>query len=442
MINTHIGLLSPPVPSHLNTMITLGLELQKRNIKVTYFQVPELEAQIRAVGFDFLPIGKADWKKGSLNKYTEQLGKKSGLAGLFYAIATNRDMNRIICRDVPTLAKKAGIELLLVDQIQPAGGSVAEYLQIPFVTVCNALAMNREPGIPPFCTPWDYYDSWWARYRNQVGFYLLDRAVEPIRQVINNYRRHWQLAPLNSLFEDSASPFAQISKHPATFDFPRVTLPKNFHYTGPWFAESSSSVPFPFEQLSDKPLIYASLGTLQGCKKEIFQIIAKACAQLDVQLVITLGGRGKIENFRDLPGKPIVVEYAPQVKLLARAQLTITHAGLNTVIESLTQGVPLVAIPIMFEQPAVGARLRWLGAGEVVFLSKLTVFSLKNAISKVLIDKTYYQVASRIKDSFLQSGGVQRAADIVQQVITTQKPVFVSSAKLQQNIAFKVVETN
>jgi len=45
-------------------------------------------------------------------------------------------------------------------------------------------------------------------------------------------------------------------------------------------------------------------------------------------------------------GSPLVVEYAPQLELLAKARLTITHAGLNTVLDSLSNGVPLVAIPI------------------------------------------------------------------------------------------------
>jgi len=39
---------------------------------------------------------------------------------------------------------------------------------------------------------------------------------------------------------------------------------------------------------------------------------------------------------------PLVVEYAPQLELLAKARLTITHAGLNTVLDSLSNGVPLV----------------------------------------------------------------------------------------------------
>ncbi|MFZ0710133.1 MAG: glycosyltransferase, partial [Terrimicrobiaceae bacterium] len=72
--------------------------------------------------------------------------------------------------------------------------------------------------------------------------------------------------------------------------------------------------------------------------------------------------RGPKRNFA---GSPIVVPFAPQLELLRRAALTITHAGLNTALESLNQGVPMVAIPIPNDQPEVASRLEWLGGAKV-----------------------------------------------------------------------------
>ena len=41
----------------------------------------------------------------------------------------------------------------------------------------------------------------------------------------------------------------------------------------------------------------------------------------------------------------------PQLDLIKRASAVITHAGLNTVLESLSEGVPLVCIPLGNDQP-------------------------------------------------------------------------------------------
>ena len=67
-----------------------------------------------------------------------------------------------------------------------------------------------------------------------------------------------------------------------------------------------------------------------------------------------------------MEGDAVVVNYCPQIQLLERSAACITHAGLNTALESLAQGVPMVAIPITNDQPGVAARIAWSGTGVVL----------------------------------------------------------------------------
>ena len=175
--------------------------------------------------------------------------------------------------------------------------------------------------------------------------------------------------------------------------------------------------------MTEKPLIYASLGTLQNRKWEIFQSIASACLGLDVQLVISLGNPNSSESGSNLPGAPIVVPYAPHQQLINRASLIITHAGMNTVLGALSSGVPIVAIPITNEQPGIATRLARTGAGKVVPLAQLSETKLRAAIKEVLTQDSYRQNASRLKQVIASSGGVNRAADIVEMAISTGQPV-------------------
>jgi zeaxanthin glucosyltransferase len=134
-------------------------------------------------------------------------------------------------------------------------------------------------------------------------------------------------------------------------------------------------------------------------------------------------GNDGASSLTELPGAPLVVRYAPQLELLERATLTITHAGLNTTLESLSNGVPMVAIPITNDQPAVGARLHWAGAGEVVSLNRLDTPKLRAAVQKVLSGDSYKKNASKLQQAIHGAGGVRRAIDIVEQVVATGKPV-------------------
>jgi MGT family glycosyltransferase len=152
-------------------------------------------------------------------------------------------------------------------------------------------------------------------------------------------------------------------------------------------SNTRKAVSFPFEKLTGQPLIYASLGTLQNRLQYVFQYIAQACVGLDAQLIISLGGGISPESIPELPGSPLVVGYAPQLELLQKASLVITHAGINTTLESLSHGVPMVAIPISLDQPGVAARIAWTGTGEVVPLSRLSFPRLQAAIKRALTPK-------------------------------------------------------
>jgi MGT family glycosyltransferase len=319
----------------------------------------------------------------------------------------------MICRDAPAVLEARGIDRLLVDQMEPAGGSVAEHLTIPFVTIGNALALNREPCMPPPFTGWRYTTSAWGRARNSAGYAIHDRLMAPVMKVVAGWRKRWGLARLRSA-DDSFSTLAQISQMTRGFDFPREKLPQCFTYAGPLRRTSLNPTLFPWEQLDGRPLIYASLGTLQHGKREIFSRMAEACAALDVQLAIAHNGGLSETDLAALAGRPVAVPFAPQREVLKRAVLTLTHAGLNTVLDSLAAAVPLIGMPITYEQPAIAARLEASGAGVSITPARLTALSIREGILRILGDTSYRDRARSAADEICQAGGVERAASVIE----------------------------
>jgi len=420
---THFGIICPDATGHLNPMTTLGHELQSRGHRVTLFGILDAQSKALAAGLDFWAIAEHEFPIGATAQFMKRRGELSGLAALQYNFSLAKQDVAVCLRDCPKAIQSAGVEALLVDQVSIGGGTVAEFLKIPFMSVCSALLFNREEGIPPMFTTWSYNPVWWARLRNQAGYALTNLLAQPIREVIAEYRREWKL-PVISNPKDYFSKSAQLSQQPAEFEFPRTTLPQCFHFTGPYHNPSTREpVPFPFEKLTGQPLIYASLGTIQNRLMDIFHHIAEACVGLDVQLVISLGSGISPESLPKLHGSPLIVGYAPQLELLKKATLTITHAGLNTTLESLSNGVPMVAIPIANDQPGVAARIAWTGTGEFLPLSRLSVSKLRTAIQQVLTQDSYKQNALRLQEAIRLAGGVSRSADIVEQVVYTGEPV-------------------
>jgi MGT family glycosyltransferase len=404
-------------------MTTLGHALRQRGHRVSLIGISDAEERVRAAGLEFVPIGLADYPAGATKQLFNRLGELSGAAAFRTTVAYFKQATAMLLREAPPALRSQGVEALLVDQTSFGGATVAHVLDLPFVSLSCALLLNSEPAVPPVNTGWRYHPAAWARLRNRLGQRLLTRVARPITQVVVDYRQQHNLPVLT----DSAqawSPLAQICQQPADFEYPRHQLPAWFHFTGPLVDPASrAAVPFPWEALNGKPLIYASLGTIQNQQLEVFARIAEACAHLDAQLVIALGGGGSPEALPALPGDPLVVGFAPQLALLQRAALTITHAGLNTVLESLRCGVPMVAIPIANDQPGVAARVAWSGCGAVVPLKRASVPRLRAAIDRVWGNPTYRQNAQRLQQAIASSGGVARAADIVEQAVSTGQPV-------------------
>jgi zeaxanthin glucosyltransferase len=167
------------------------------------------------------------------------------------------------------------------------------------------------------------------------------------------------------------------------------------------------------------------MGTLQNRLEYVFQTIALSCANLDVQLVISLGGGLSPEALPNLAGEPVVVKYAPQLELLQKAALNITHAGLNTTLESLSYGVPMIAIPVTDDQPGVAARIAWTGTGEFIPLSCLSVKRLRETIERVIMPYStknkYKQNALRLQQVIQRTGGVSYAVDIIEKATSAHK---------------------
>lgn len=417
----HIGLVVPDYTGQLSPMATLGRELLRRGHRVTLVSLPDAGTKSFTAQFTFAPFGEREFPVGSLASFSEEQGRLTGLAAIRFIVRGYVREVEVLLRDLPILVEQHGIDALLVDQVYGAGNTVAEHLGIPVVNVCNALALNTEPGVPPFMTAWPYSPSPLARVRNVLGDHVIAWVIRPVLQRINERRVAWGLPRINGV--NDGSDLAQITQQPPFFDFPRTRLPDSFHYTGPFHdKDSTEPVSFPWEKLDDRPLVYASMGTLQNRLPHVFQAIAEACTGLDAQLVISLGSTD-VEAPTGLAGNPIVVRYAPQLDLLARASLVITHAGINTALESLAHGVPMVALPVGNDQPGVAARLKYLGVGEFIPVHKVTPARLRAAIDKVNGDPAYRTNAQNRQRQIAELDGVRRAADIAEEAFRTHRPV-------------------
>ena len=149
--------------------------------------------------------------------------------------------------------------------------------------------------------------------------------------------------------------------------------------------------------------------------EHVYRAILEAVGRFpETQVVLSVGNNIDPDDLRPIPSNIIIVNTAPQIELLKRAALCITHAGLNTALEALAQGVPLVAIPIGFDQPGVAARVAYHGVGEFVEVGDLTTERLAQLIQKVGQNPSYRDRARYFQRVIARTHGLDLAADVIE----------------------------
>ena len=416
-----IGVLCLEVSGHFNPMFAICRALQARGHRLTMVGSIDSEERVRAAGLDYRSLVSPELPPGTVVHHQQKLSTLSGWKATLYSSQGVGAYARILLRDVPPILEELKLDGLLVDQYILAGRTIAERLGIPMVNFCGAMMLNVDAYVPPFFFGWQYRRDAVGRVRNRFGCWVMERIFQSMMGEIKRYRRLWKLPPHRDI-HDAFSPLVQLVTIPPEFDFPRESPPKHLHYVGPLLSTAGRSpANFDFSRLDGRPLVFASFGTLQNEIRPLFEKLAAAAAQLPVQLVMSMGG-GSL-HFDRLAGDPLVVSFAPQLELLQRTRLTVTHGGLNTVMESLCSGVPIVVVPIANDQPGVAARVQWHGLGENVRFSNITSETLRTAMHKVLVDAHYRENALRMRSAIERVGGLPLAVKLIEQAITTRLPV-------------------
>src|SRR5262245_47845778 len=416
-----LGFICLDLPGHVNPMSTLARQLQARNHEVVF---------LYSSGAAGLPFVRGP-EKDHINEIRPEASKRQGADALQFSLRGVLTQTEAILKSLPAIVQANGIDALLIDTVQFYSELGAMQLGMPYVHVSNAVHFDYS-GYTPFCLyGWPHETTPAALARNQEG---VAKAVSLLNSLNGGIKAYAESIGLKIDWNNPAStisPFASITQVPKAFDFESSHWPSQFHHTGPFHnGKGREKVDFPWERLTGEPLIYASMGTILNGQVDVFRTIVAAVAKnRNLQLVLSIGDQIDPKQIGPVPNNAIVVQRAPQLELLKQATVCVTHAGLNTVLESLVQGVPQVAIPITYDQPGVAARIAHKRTGVVASLDKLTADHLAFLLDDVLTDSRYRKNALNMQRAIVDANGLSVAADLIEQSLGASENVRVPRAR-------------
>jgi zeaxanthin glucosyltransferase len=405
-----LGFICPNIPGHLNPMTALARHLQARNHEVVFLYSPS------ANGLPCVPGEKDD-----MNANRPKMSKLEGPGALAFYCGVAAKETEMIFKSLPKMVETTGIEVLIIDPIQFCVELGAMKLGIPYITVATALYLDYFGYTPLHVYDWSHETTPEALVRNREGVVRFARSTYNERT-----KAYAKKAGLKIDWDDPSfvfSKLAYITQIPKEFDFENPLLPPQFHYTGPFHdGKGRPKQDFPWDRLTGEPLIYASMGTLMNGRADVFRtIVAGVAKHKGTQLVLSIGDQLDPKQIGPVPGNAIIAKQTPQLEVLKRASVCITHAGLNTVLESLAQGVPQVGIPITFDQPGVATRIAAKKTGVTMPFEKLTSDQLSTLLGEVLSNALYRENARKFQDVIAKTNGLSMAADLVEQSLGVTK---------------------
>ena len=421
-----IGFVCLPVTGHLNSMTALARKLQSRGHEVVFIGVPDTERVIRAADLNFVPFCENEYPPGSIDK---SWGAVANLHGLDVVRYTCRELVpgllRAALEHLPGKITETGVNALVLDSVFLFLEIVPIHLRLPYVQIWSVLHFDLSGATPLTLYGWPHETTPEAIARNLEGREIFGELREPMLPIAQTYAKRKGLEIDCGNPAATSCELAAITQTPKEFDFPIPHLPPQFYYAGPLHDnEGREPVPFSWEKLSGKPLIYASMGTLVNGLNNVHRTILEAVGEFpEMQVVLSVGRNVDPNDLGPIPANSIVVQTAPQIELLKRATLCITHAGLNTTLEALAQGVPMVAIPIGYDQPGVASRISHHGVGEFVEIGDLTARRLSELIAKVTSKPSYRSKARWFQKVLRKTRGLDVAADIIERVFGAVKEV-------------------
>lgn len=385
----------PALPSHAAVHGALGRELLRRGHDCRFLGGDRLAPLARREG---IPLARLSLPEAEI--------AGAGLVKVLWATAA---VSRAWTRHGPEALASLAPDLVIVDQAEPGAALAAEAAGLPRASLASALPLDRDEAMPPPFVGWDWREGEDGRRRNRGGWRVADALMAAqARALAAGCRRHG--LPVRARFDEWISETLDLRQMVPSLDFPHRTGP-GARALGPLREGPAGECDL---DTGGRPLVFASLGTLSGDRPRLLAAICAAAADLGIALALAHADRLTPREVAELPGNPIARALFPQRAVLARASACVTHAGLNTALDCAAARVPMVAIPLAFEQPATAARLAHHGVARVLPRRRATRDAIRDALAAVMGDPAYRAALDRPAAEIAAAGGTRGAADLVE----------------------------
>ncbi len=159
-------------------------------------------------------------------------------------------------------------------------------------------------------------------------------------------------------------------------------------------ALTGTSVPWG-TRLPERPTVYVTLGTIFNALS-IFRLLLDALADLDCNVIATIGSGNDPASLEPLPENAIVERYIPQAQVLPHVNLVVSHGGSGSMLAALAYGLPQLLLPQGADQFENANACRAASAARMLMPAQLSVVAVRAELVILLNNRSYAERAREI----------------------------------------------
>lgn len=374
---------SIPAWGHTNPTVEVVRQLTAMGHQVRYYSFAPFREKLEAAGAEVICCdGAMPPAPGNLDK---KLGRDFA-ALVEMAAETTLALEEQVCRELADFQP----DVIVSDSVCFWGKLFAGKLGIPYVCSTTTFAFNEYSArlMKPRAG---------ELLRSLLGLPRISRKMALLRQ--HGYPVEKVTDLLQNDNETNTIVYTSRAFHPMA-----ETFSERYAFVGPSVPERNEPLP-----RKTRPLVYVSLGTVMHDRKSFCRNCVAALKDMDVDAVLSVGTAENLAALGPLPPNMQAAERVDQLSVLRRADVFLTHCGMNSANEAIWYGVPTVLDPQQSEEAAVADRMEELGMG--LRLPSEKPRDIEEALQTVLSDDSFRQQTNRIAQSFRTAGGAPKAAE-------------------------------
>jgi MGT family glycosyltransferase len=303
-------------------------------------------------------------------------------------------------------------DVVVTDNV--TGYAAVELAGVPWVRMVSANPLEiRDPDLPPPLSGYPIDDrSEWAAFRTEflrVHADLLDEH--------NDFRAANGVATCEEGEFARNSPWLNLYLFPGVADYPRSRpLGETWHR----LESTVRTTEGPFDVLAHLPgdgsVIYLSLGSLGCMDVTLMQRLIDALDRTNHRVIVSMGPLAdQLRLGERMYGEP----FLPQPSILPQCDLLLTHGGNNTTAEGFHFGLPMIALPLFWDQYDNAQRLRETGFGARLPTYDWEDQDLVGAVDMLLGDEPLRAAMRTNAEAIRSRPGSVEAADLIEKVIAS-----------------------